>query len=74
MRELTWEDLQKANNMLNEQKVPVPTLVFSPEHIDMLKREDRIRTDKDGRMWIQNWYPTVNGIEVFTSEYLSEDQ
>jgi len=73
MRALTWEDLQKVNDKLNEQKVPTKTLVFSPETIELLKKEKRLITDKDGRMWINNWYPTVNGIEVFTSEYLEPE-
>ena len=67
---VTWEDLRKVNNMLMKQNPRIPTLVFSPNQIEMLRKEDRIRTDKDGRMWIQNWYTGVNGVEVFQTDNL----
>jgi len=66
----TYKDLRKVNELLMEQEIRIPTLVFSLEQVEMLKKEDKIRTDKDGRMWIQNWYPGVNGVEVFQTDNL----
>ncbi len=71
---ITWDDINKANEILMKQKIRKPTLIFSPDQIDLLYEKNRIRKDKNGKMWIQNWYPGMNEIEIFTSNYLPSDK
>jgi hypothetical protein len=72
---ITYEDVLEAQRKLGEQLQSKGVLFYNPVIIERAIKEGFIRVDELNRMWtVSPNFPWLSGIEVFSSEYVGEDE